>query len=67
MPFLSAIDTPIRNRSLVYMKGKVDKLTSNKLFEAIDAILKVYDRAGFKVFVETTSKLKLYACIFLIF
>lgn len=49
MPFLSAIDTPTRNCSLVYMKGKVDKLTSNKLFEAIDVILREYNRAGFKV------------------
>ena len=49
MPFLNAIDTPIRNCSLVYMKGKMEKLTSEKLFEAIDVVLREYNRADFKV------------------
>ena len=31
------------------MKGRVDKLTSNKLFEAIYIILREYKRARFKV------------------
>ena len=41
------------------MKGKMEKLISEKLFEAIDVVLREYNRADFKVtLIHTDNQFK---------